>query len=58
VSTCGWLPEEEIDTSPPPGWPFQEIFARLMSSLLYFSNSPLLCSIKEPGIQTPIRWLI
>ena len=28
--------KEEINTSSPPGWPFQEIFARLIAFLLYF----------------------
>ena len=28
--------KEEIYTSPTRGWPFQEIFARLMTFLLYF----------------------
>ena len=49
--------KEEINTSPPYGWTFQEIFARLMAFLLYFLISPHLCSIKEPDIQTLIIWL-
>ena len=44
--------KEGINTFPPWGWTFQEIFARLLSSLPF----PL-CSIKEFGIQTPMRRL-
>ena len=36
--------KEEINTSPPRGWPFQGIFATLMAFLLYFLiSSPSLC---------------
>ena len=28
-----------------------------MASLLCFLTSPHFCSVKEPGIQTPVRWL-
>ena len=50
VHLCGYR-KEEINTqhSPLPhqGWPFQEIFARLMSFLLYFLNSTCLSSKKK-----------
>ena len=49
--------KEKINTSPPYGWTFQEICARLMAFLLYFLFSPHLCFIKEPDIQTLIIWL-
>ena len=32
--------KEEINTSPLRGWPFQEIFGRLLTFLLYFLTSP------------------
>ena len=41
LSICGWLQEEEINTSPPQGWPFQGTFANLTAFLLYFISSPL-----------------
>ena len=46
--------KEEINTVPPWGWPFQDIFARLMSFLLYLLTSPSF-SIKETRIQTQSR---
>ena len=49
--------KEEINTYPAWGLPFSEIFARLMAFLLCFLTSPHFWSIKEPGIQTQIRWL-
>ena len=54
--------KEEINTSPPGGWLFQEIFTRLTDFfffffLLYLFTSPPLCFRKEPGIQILIRWL-
>ena len=40
--------KEEINTSPPRGWPFQEIFANLMAFLLYFLiSSPSLFYFKK-----------
>ena len=36
--------KEEMNTSPPPDWPFQVIIAKLMAFLLYFLiSSPSLC---------------
>ena len=49
--------KEEINTFPFPGWPFQEITARLMKFLLYFLTSPHLFSITESSVQTLLRWL-
>ena len=43
-------------TSPPQDLPFEEIVARSIGFLLCFLTSPHLCSITEPGIQTPGRW--
>ena len=47
--------KEEINTSPPRCWPSH---AKLIAYLLYPSLAPHLCSIKETGIQTPIRWFL
>ena len=41
----------------PEGWPLEETFSRLKAFLLCFLISSHLWSIKEPGIQTQIRWL-
>ena len=49
--------KEETDTSPHPGWSFQEMFCKtdgpftLLPHCLSLSDS-----IKETGIQTQIRW--
>ena len=55
--TCRWLQEGRNKHTPSPGWPFQETLARVMGFLLYSITSPALCSMKEPGTETPIRWL-
>ena len=47
--------KEEINISPPWGWPFQGIFTKLLAFLL--PHLLPLCAIKETGIQSPIRWL-
>ena len=49
--------KEKINTSPPQGLLFQEIFVRLMAFCIYLLTALPLCSMKEPGIQTPVRWL-
>ena len=45
--------KEEINTSPPWGLPFQEIFTISIVFLLYSISVPK----KNPSIQTQIRWL-
>ena len=53
-----WMATVRKKLTPLPwGWPFQEIVARLMTFLLFLLTYSHLCFIKEPGIQTPIRWL-
>ena len=54
----------EINTSPPGAWPFQEMFCKTDSRFFFFFSftsslpfSPSLCSMKETGIKTLIRWL-
>ena len=49
--------KEKINTFLPGGWPFQEIVVRLMVFFTLHPHFPHRCSIKEPGIQTLIRWL-
>ena len=49
--------KEKINTFLPGGWPFQEIVVRLMVFFTLHHHFPHHCSIKEPGIQTLIRWL-
>ena len=44
-------------THPSPRLPIWRDISKINSFFTLFSHLPYLCSIKEPGIQTPIGWL-
>lgn len=49
--------KEEINTAPPWGWPFQDIFARLVTFSLYFFTSPISVLLKKTWHPDPDKWL-
>ena len=49
--------KKETNTSPPRGWSFQEMFCKTDGPFTLLPHHLSLSeSIKENGIQTPIRW--
>lgn len=48
---------EEMNTFPPRGWPFYELFARLVPFLPYLLTFHHICSIKKASIKALSRWL-
>ena len=48
--------KEEINTFPPWCWSGQEIFCKIYGLYTIFPHLFQLCSIKETGVQTLIRW--
>ena len=57
LSTCGWLQEWRNEHIQSPSLAISGDICKINGLFTLLPHLSPLCSIKEPGIQTPIRWL-